>query len=168
MATPSSENAAAAAPVPRVPRLEALSVVLVRHAERAGTGTDPELTTAGLDRADLLSRMLSEAAVRNVFVTGFRRSQQTGAPTATRFGLPLRPYDAADAAALAAAVLGGRRVGTALVVAHSNTIGPIVAALGGPAVADLDEAWFDRMFVLGRRRAGEISFLRLRFGTATD
>lgn len=153
--------------IPRIPRTEALSVVLVRHAERESTGSDPELTMAGRARAELLSRMLSEAGVRGVFVTEFHRSLQTGGPTATRFGLPLRTYDAADAAAVAAAVLDGRRIGTALVVAHSNTIGPIIAALGGPAVADLDEVWFDRMFVLGRR-AGEVSFLRLRYGTATD
>src|SRR4051812_14602306 len=67
------------------PAYSAVTVFLTRHAERAGEmGDDPTLTPAGRDRAELLARMLADAGVRQIFVTEFKRTQETAAPLARK------------------------------------------------------------------------------------
>lgn len=145
-----------------------LTVVLIRHAERLATGADPALSAAGRARAALVARMLSDAGVGGVHVTATRRSQQTGAPTAAQAGVHAEVYDHADAPGLAATITAAHPRGTVLVVAHSNTVGAIAAALGVPGVGALTEAQFDRLYVVTRHpgRPGA-DLLRLRFGADT-
>jgi broad specificity phosphatase PhoE len=142
-------------------------VVLIRHAEPAGgAGADPVLSAAGTARADLLAHMLQDAGLSAVFVTQFQRSVQTGTPAAATAGLVVTPYDAADAAGLATALRTGHSGGTALVVAHSNTVDDIAAALGAPGVGELGHGQFDRMFVIARSWCAT-RLLRLRYGAPT-
>lgn len=142
------------------------TIIVIRHAERTGAGSDPVLSPAGLVRADLLAHMLQDAGLTGVFVTQFQRSVQTGTPAATGAGLVVTPYQATDAAGLAAAISAGHRGGTVLVVAHSNTVDDIATALGVARVGELAEDQFDRMFVITRRWCGN-SLLRLRYGAST-
>ena len=141
-----------------------LEIVLVRHAERVSAGDDPALSAAGRARAKLLAGMLEDASVKEVYVTDALRSHQTGTPTSVAAGVSLTEYDATDAAALASTITGNHASGTTLVVAHSNTVDDIAAALGAPGVGELAEAEFDRMFILARRTCGT-TLVRLRFGT---
>lgn len=127
-------------------------VYLVRHAEKAAVpGADPPLSEAGQARARVLAGQIGE--VDAVFVTSFRRTQETAAPLAERLGLPLVVVDArhgvdslASQTAGAVRELGsGRRV---LVVGHSNTRGAVVEALGGPEIPPICEAEYSRLLVL--------------------
>jgi broad specificity phosphatase PhoE len=152
-------------PHPSIPLapVSPLVVVLIRHAERVAGGTDPALSAAGRARAKLLAQMFADSAVQGVYVTEFLRSRQTGKPTAATAGVPLTEYAATGGAALAAAIIAGHSSGTVLVVAHSNTVDDIAAALGATGVGELAENEFDRMFILARRSCGT-SLLRLRYG----
>lgn len=141
------------------------TVVLVRHAER-GAGADPALTAAGQTRATLLAAMLQDANLGAVYVTDTLRSRQTGTPAAQGAGLQPTLYDANDAAALAATIRASHPGRTVLVVAHSNTVDDIAAALGAGGVAELTDTQFDRMFVLSRTWCGT-RLLRLRYGAPT-
>jgi broad specificity phosphatase PhoE len=141
------------------------TVVLIRHAER-GAGNDPPLTAAGQARATLLAGMLQDANLGAVFVTDTLRSRQTGTPAAQGAGLALTQYNANDAAALAATIRASHPGRTVLVVAHSNTVDDIAAALGAAGVAELTDTQFDRMFVIMRTWCGT-RLLRLRYGAST-
>lgn len=141
------------------------TVVLVRHAER-GAGADPALTAAGQARAALLAQMLQDAALSAVFVTDTLRSRQTGTPAAQGAGLVPTLYNATDASALVSAIRTGHAGRTVLVVAHSNTVDDIAAALGAAGVAELTDTQFDRMFVITRTWCGT-RLLRLRYGALT-
>src|SRR5436309_7919351 len=58
-------------------------VFVVRHAEKTtGGGNDPELSPAGHKRADALARILKDSQITAVFVTEFKRTQETAEPTA--------------------------------------------------------------------------------------
>src|ERR1041385_1687267 len=58
-------------------------VFIVRHAEKANSGgKDPELSVEGQKRADALANMLKDSQITAVFVTEFKRTQETAAPTA--------------------------------------------------------------------------------------
>ena len=141
------------------------TVILIRHAER-GAGADPALTAAGQARATLLAGMLQDAALSAVFVTDTLRSRQTGTPAAQGAGLQPTLYDANDAAALAATIRTNHPGRTVLVVAHSNTVDDIAAALGSAGVAQLTDTQFDRLFVISRSWCGT-RLLRLRYGALT-
>lgn len=144
-----------------------LTVVMIRHAERVAIGTDPALSAAGRARASLLARMLADAGVVAVYVTGTLRSKQTGTPTAQRAGVATTVYDALDAAGLAVVIRAAHPSGTVLVVAHSNTIDDIAAAFGVPGVRELAETQFDRMLVITVAPGAAPSALHLRYGADT-
>lgn len=145
------------------------TVILVRHAEKASEpGGDPALSAAGQARAVALADALADAGIGSIVVSQFRRTRDTAAPLAERLGIAAQVIEAGgDTAAHVAAVAGAIRAstGVVLVVGHSNTVPAIVAALGGPALPDLCESQFDRVFVLSEpfQRA---RLQRWRYGAA--
>lgn len=128
----------------------ALTVVVVRHAEKVADGSDdPVLTAAGLMRAERLAAAMASAPVDAVYATAYRRTQQTAAPTAGTHGLPVTTYDAkAPAEDIAAMLRQAHRDGHVLVVAHSNTAPAIASALCGCDVPPMDETEYDRRMTI--------------------
>lgn len=149
---------------------QASTVVLVRHAEKeAGTG-DPALSSAGQARARDLQVALAAFPVQAIFVSEFRRTLQTAAPTAASFhvtpvAIAVRGDAQAQASATAAAIRHLAPGTAALVVGHSNTIGPIIEALGGPHIEDLCDAEFATILVLELTRTAPPRLLRASYGT---
>jgi broad specificity phosphatase PhoE len=156
----------------RAGRLEAqaTTVVLVRHAEKAAPTGDPGLTAAGEARALALADVLRQFRLDGAVVTQYRRTQATAAPAAAERGLtpvvvPTAITLAAHADSVAAAVRRFPPRSAVLVVGHSNTLGPIIAALGGPAVSDLCDAEYATILVLSLADAGgPARLLRASFG----
>jgi broad specificity phosphatase PhoE len=148
-------------------------VILVRHAEKASeTETDPALSAAGKARAKALAEALADAGVGAVVVTQRRRTGDTAAlltaarglvPDTVPIGGPVPAHAAAVAARLRERHLGG----TVLVVGHSNTIPPILAALGGPELPDLCDGSYDQLFILVLRNGAAPALTRARFGAAS-
>ena len=142
---------------------QAVSVVyLVRHAEKADTGKDPELTTEGVGRANELARLLKDAGVTHIWSTDFKRTRATAAPLATKLRLTVETYDPTNLLAFATKLksIPGRH----LVVGHSNTTPGLVEALGGTPGIPITETEYDRFYVvtLGQN----IATVQLRFGAA--
>jgi len=124
----------------------ATTFVIVRHAEKVADDSQyPALTAEGTARAQRLATALANAPLVAVYATGFRRTQQTAAPTAQAHALPITTYDARlPAAEFATLLRRTHRRGHVLVVAHSNTAPAIAAALCGCEVAPMDESEYDR------------------------
>ena len=61
-----------------------MMVILVRHAERQQSGSDPGLNAAGKRRAVLLSTMLAGAGVTAIFTSSAKRTKETAAPLAAK------------------------------------------------------------------------------------
>lgn len=160
------------APAPAAPT----TLVVVRHGEKAALSAadqrleaDPPLSASGEARARALAELLAGARIDAVYATQYRRTQQTAAPTAERFGLTVQTYSASravaeDAARLAAEVLSRHRGGSVLVVGHSNTVPAIVQALSGQPVDEIDEAVYDNAFVVVIPAAEEARVYRVRYG----
>jgi phosphohistidine phosphatase SixA len=149
---------------------QAALVILARHAEKAAPSGDPGLTAAGDQRANDLATALSGVRLAAIITTQYRRSQLTAAPIARTTGLqPLVIAATGDMKASADAVartLDSLPQGSvALVVGHSNTLGPIIVALGGPQVPDLCDGEHSTLLVLARPGgAAGTSLLRSRYG----
>lgn len=105
------------------------NIYVTRHAERANESDTTSLSAAGLNRAQTLANRLAEERIDSIFVTPYRRTEQTAAPLASRLGLPLTKYPASPVTAITNR-LRTFRGKNALVVGHSNTILEIARALG--------------------------------------
>src|ERR1051325_3928514 len=113
-------------------------VIVVRHAERADMGmgaeeTDPLLSPAGTVRAQKLSTMLADSGVKAIYVTQFRRTQDTAKPLATKLHLAVEPTPA-SAEVFANRLKAQHPNDVVLVVAHSSTLPALIKALGGPTI----------------------------------
>ena len=139
--------------------------VIVRHAEKASNDPkDPTLSETGHARAKRLAERLAAQRMTAVYATGYRRTQQTAAPTARTHGLEVQTYAAAMPAADFAAQLRSRHVsGSVLVVGHSNTVAAIASALCACAVAPLREDEYDRWITVSIRQNGAVSLKEARY-----
>jgi 2,3-bisphosphoglycerate-dependent phosphoglycerate mutase len=122
-------------------------IFLVRHAEKAaGGGNDPDLSEAGRARAESLATTLKDCMVSAIFVTEFKRTQQTAAPLARLLHLDPAIVPAKDSAALLARLRG--LGGNALVVGHGNTIPDLLKSLGVTTPTSMEENDYDNLFVM--------------------
>jgi broad specificity phosphatase PhoE len=104
-------------------------IFIVRHAEKASTGgNDPDLSPQGQKRADALAHILKDSQATFVFVTEFKRTQETAAPTARAARVKPMVIPANDTGALVEKLRALN--GNALVVGHGNTIPDLLKALG--------------------------------------
>jgi len=161
-----------AGPGPVAAQGPATTVIVVRHAEKAAQPeADPHLSPDGRARAETLARALKDAGVTAVITTQYRRTVETGAPTAREFRLtPVVVSETSQipkhASAVAEAVMK-HAGGTVLVVGHSNTVAAIVQALGAPRPAELCDAEYDALFVVSVTAEGRATVVKARYGKAT-
>jgi phosphohistidine phosphatase SixA len=122
-------------------------IFIVRHAEKASSGDkDPDLSVQGQKRADALAHILQDSQIRSVFVTEFKRTQETGAPTATTAHLTPTVVPANDIGALVEKLRALN--GNALVVGHGNTIPDLLKALGIATPISISDDDYAEIFVV--------------------
>ncbi len=147
------------------------TVILVRHAERAGEPSerDPELSEAGKARAQTLAHVLGEINVTTIYATPFLRTQHTAQPLADLLGIEVTtaPGSRSHVQELAETLKNDHQGEVVVVVGHSNTIPPIVNALGAGPFENLTEQEYDDLFVVILTADGRATTLRLRYGTPT-
>jgi broad specificity phosphatase PhoE len=124
------------------------TIFIVRHAEKAqgGDAKDPDLSDAGRERAESLTKVLKDANVTSIFVTEFKRTQQTAEPLAHAAKISVTIVPAKETESLIAKLKSAQ--GNALVVAHSNTIPEILKSLGAPLSATIEDSDYDNLFVV--------------------
>jgi broad specificity phosphatase PhoE len=122
-------------------------VFIVRHAEKASTGgKDPDLSVQGQKRADALAHILKDSQIAFVFVTEFKRTQETAAPTARVAHVSPIVVPSNDTAAVVQKLRALN--GNALVVGHGNTIPDLLKALGIAAPVSIPEDDYTEIFAV--------------------
>ena len=135
-------------PLLLLPDANAAAVVfVVRHAEKASTGgKDPDLSTEGQKRADALAHILKDSQITSVFVTEFKRTQETAAPTAKAAHVSPTVVPANDIGALVEKLRALN--GNALVVGHGNTIPDLLRAIGIATPVSIPEDDYTEIFAV--------------------
>lgn len=142
------------------------TVILVRHAEKASMeDASPLKTPEGTDRAKELARVLTAVKFDAIYVTQFRRVQDTAAPVAQALGITpqVRNAGATYATDLAKEIRERHRGQTVLVVGHSNTTVAVMKALGAD-VPKIEESEFDNLYVLTDVEGAAPKVVALRYG----
>ena len=156
-----------------------VTIILVRHAEKAADGTrDPRLSAEGQGRAIELARVLGDVRVTHLFASEYQRTQLTLAPLAERTGLSVQERSARAPEAFIDELRALPDGAVVIVAGHSNTVPDLVKRLGG-APSGLEEhakyGWllpedeYGRLFVVTMTRTAEqpLEFsgcLELRYG----
>ena len=122
-------------------------VFIVRHVEKASVGgKDPDLSLQGQKRADALAQILKDSQITSIFVTEFKRTQETAAPTATASHVSPVVILAKDLRPLVEKLRALN--GNALVVGHGNTIPDLLKALGIATSVSIPEDDYTEIFVV--------------------
>ena len=147
------------------------TVFVVRHTEKGGDpgDRDPELSEAGRERARKLAHVLGEANITAIYSTPFLRTRHTAQPLAERLGIEITviPVSQTMTEDWVATLRNDHAGQVILVVGHSNTVPPIVNALGAGPFENLTEDEYDDMFVVTLAADGSATAVRLRYGRPT-
>jgi len=144
-------------------------VYLVRHGEKVlanPSDPDPDISLLGRNRADALATRLGASGVTAIVVSQLKRTQQTAKPLADQIGVApeiVHVGSLGDTDSAAVAVMR-HRGGKVLVVGHSNTIAPLIAALGGPRLTNICDNQYSNLFVLYIPPSGEAQLIRQHYG----
>lgn len=126
-------------------------IFIVRHGEKE-KGNDPLLTAAGNQRAGDLMRTLKNEGIQKIYVSKYRRTQNTADSMRLQLGIDTVHYIADTICyELMNSIMQHRDFGkTILIVAHSNTIPQIIRRLGltDYPYGDLPDHEFDNLFLI--------------------
>lgn len=149
-----------------------LTVVVVRHAEKANDGSaDPDLNEVGQTRARALVRVLESAQVDAVYATQYKRTRQTVEPLARHFGVETRvvPVTSGDIDTYARNLsqqLRSEHAGQTVVIAgHSNTVPTIVEGFTGDEIETMSEDDYDHLYTIIISPAAPPRLIRSNYGS---
>jgi 2,3-bisphosphoglycerate-dependent phosphoglycerate mutase len=146
------------------------TIWVVRHAEKEASAPDtpnpdPNLSPDGQKRAIALAKVLKRENIKTIYVTQTKRSAQTAKPLAVQAHILPRVYT--DSIKPFAKTLLNNFKGTkVLVVGHSNTVMPLLDALGADMpLAKLNEDDFDMIFKVTVKDSGKVNLEVYYYGT---
>lgn len=144
------------------------AVFIVRRAEKEREANDREvpLSDAGRARAKRIAEILRDAGIVAIYSTDTVRTLSTAQPLANAAKLQPVFYDASPPDAmktLAERIRKEHATGNVLVVGHSNTIAPLVHAIGVADDVQVAGSEYDGLWVVVPSTAGGVpTLLRLR------
>jgi 2,3-bisphosphoglycerate-dependent phosphoglycerate mutase len=145
------------------------TVILVRHAEKkivAPENKDPDLSPAGLARAEELRKMFGNTGITVIYATQYKRTQQTVKPLADKLGLPITQVEAKKTAELVKQIRSRNAGQVVFIAGHNNSVPEIIAALGGPQLPIIPEGEYDNLYILTVQSDGSAKLLKMKYGSS--
>ncbi|MES2559475.1 MAG: phosphoglycerate mutase family protein [Bacteroidota bacterium] len=141
------------------------TVILTRHAETTGIGTDPVLSVAGQARATELARILHTTSVSAVYATDYNRTKETAAPVAVKNTVATKLYDPAKLTQLADSIILLYRNKVVYVAGHSNTTNVLINTFIGSSVYGvIPETEYDNLYIVNVSAKGNAKVIHLKYG----
>jgi phosphohistidine phosphatase SixA len=104
------------------------TIYVVRHAEKADSSRDPDLSEIGKIRAVRLTELLKDEKITMIYSTNYKRTIQTATPLSELTSSPIQFYTPDSLPALVNGLKQLKQ--NALVVGHSNTTISVLDAFG--------------------------------------
>jgi phosphohistidine phosphatase SixA len=147
-----------------------LTLILVRHAEKKivpPENKDPDLSPAGVARAEELVRLFGDSGIGTIYATQYKRTQQTVKPLADKLNIPVTQIEAKKTADLVKQIRAQKAGQVIFIAGHNNTVPEIIAAMGGPQLPIIPETEYDNLYILTVQADGSASLLKMKYGSAT-
>jgi phosphohistidine phosphatase SixA len=145
-----------------------LTLILVRHAEKKVVppeNKDPDLSPAGVARAEELARMFGQTGISAIYATQYKRTQQTVKPLADKLGLQVTQVEAKKTTDLVKQIRS-RKAGEIIFIAgHNNTVPELIAAFRGPQLPIIPETEYDNVYILIVQSDGSAKLLQMKYGS---
>jgi phosphohistidine phosphatase SixA len=144
-------------------------LILVRHAEKKivpPEDKDPELSPAGMARAQELARMFGDSGIAAIYATQYKRTQQTVMPLADKLRLPVTQIEAKKTADLVKQIRAQNAGQVVFIAGHNNSVPEIIAALGGPQLPIIPETEYDNLYILIVQGGSSAKLLKMKYGSA--
>lgn len=125
---------------------DAVTVFLVRHAERLDDSPDSPLNDVGRERVARLRALVADVDFTHVHSTNLARTLDTARPIAEDDGVEIAIYSPGELEELAETIRA--TPGRHLVSGHSNTTPRLAEALGGEPHGPIDLMEYDRLYVI--------------------
>lgn len=140
--------------------------ILVRHAEKDTIGSDPNLSQAGLLRAEILKNMLQPVAINHIYSTPYNRTKQTAMPLANALGKTITEYSTAlSYPNLVTQLKNENKNKVALVVGHSNTIPELLKELSNNTfVTQIHDTVYDDLYLVTLPNQQAARIISLKYG----
>ena len=142
--------------------LQAATIILVRHAEKAGPTGDVPLNALGLERASLLAKTLADVKLTAIYTTELQRTRQTAEPTAKAQSITPTILVAKDLEGLLKQLKAAAPTDIILVVSHSNLV-PTIAERLATKIPPMDDSDYSRLIVINTT-ASPANLITLRYG----
>lgn len=145
------------------------TLIVLRHAEKENTGTDPNLDADGIARAEELKYILGNIAVKAIYSTPFNRTKQTVQPLATAKGISVTEYATTKPyAQLISEIRAANRGKVSVIVGHSNTVPEILKELSKNSFnVTIAESQYDNLFIVNLPDSLSTSITHLKYGKQT-
>ncbi len=132
------------------------TVFVTRHYDTPAGERDPDLTATGQARAAALAKRFAGRKLAAVYVTQFKRTQQTVGPLVARKGITTIVYGPAPSPEFYAQLKAVK--GDVLIVGHSNTVPDIVVGVGGERPAPIEHPDFGGLWTVsdGKTKAERV------------
>ena len=126
---------------------ETTTIYLIRHAEKADTSPDTELSETGKERAQKWKTYLNDKNIEAIYSTPYKRTTATAEPMAIARGINITSYNPAEMDLKAIAEKHkGKGI---LIVGHSNTLPKYVnKLLRENQYPDIDESEFGSVYIV--------------------
>lgn len=143
--------------------------IVIRHAEKEATGTDPNLNSDGVIRADELTRILSNISINAIYSTPYNRTKQTVTPLATAKSITITEYSATKPyAELVKEITTPNRGKVIVLVGHSNTVPEILKELSNNSfTVSITDSQYDNLFIVNMPDNLSPKITHLKYGKET-
>lgn len=143
--------------------------IILRHAEKEPTGTDPNLDTDGLLRAEELKRILGSVAIKAIYSTPFNRTHQTVQPLATAKSLSITDYQTATPyAQLFDEIRASWHGKVVVIIGHSNTVPEMLKELSKNTFnITISDSQYDNLFIVSLPDKLSATITHLKYGKET-
>lgn len=145
-----------------------LTLILVRHAEKKVVppeNKDPDLSSAGVARAEELARMFGKTSISAIYATQYKRTQQTVKPLADKLGLQVTQVEAKKTSDLVKQIRSRKAGEIVFVAGHNNSVPEIIAAFGGPQLPIIPETEYDNLYILIVQSDGSAKLIHMKYGS---
>ena len=139
-------------------------IYIVRHAEKNITpANDPQLSQAGLRRAEELKEVLKGKNIGNIFSTNTYRTRETAMPLSMQINVPMQLYVMDTVKRFLAHVSNMRT--NVLVIGHSNTLLPMLDYLGVQhTVTAIGDYTYNNLFIVTVKKGKAVKVEETTYG----